>query len=132
KWFRGSLVGIELGITLRSLAIALELFGIPAEVSPPGITGEHLLTNLGLPAHEWSLPLRVHPSIHRKQESPVSRQHDHNAVQSTPNWDVDPILSEVVRTDREQPGDLPTPLGSTIPPEKSKSTIDSWADLFWR
>jgi hypothetical protein len=59
KWFRGSLIGLELGIALRSLCVGLELFGRKGFLRLPGAPSRGLITELGLaPAWEWSLPGR--------------------------------------------------------------------------
>ena len=39
QWFRGSLVAIETGMVLRASSLGLELFGIPATLTPPTADG---------------------------------------------------------------------------------------------
>ncbi|MFJ9433239.1 hypothetical protein ACIRQY_26775 [Streptomyces sp. NPDC101490] len=60
QWFRGSLVALELGFTLRALSLGLELFDVPARLRLPGPDAHALLPALGLDdPWAWSLPLVV-------------------------------------------------------------------------
>ncbi|MFD0777134.1 hypothetical protein ACFQZ2_24635, partial [Streptomonospora algeriensis] len=60
KWFRGSLVALELGIVLRSLCLSLDLFGLGGRLRLPDGGAEEALAGLGLtPEWEWSLPLAL-------------------------------------------------------------------------
>ncbi|RSS34979.1 hypothetical protein EF912_36500, partial [Streptomyces sp. WAC07061] len=57
---RGPLTELELGINLRALAVAMELFGVEGRLRLPGADDTGLPAGLGLaPAWQWTLPLVV-------------------------------------------------------------------------
>lgn len=104
---RGTLVELELGITLRALAVALELFGVPARLRLPTDGSELGLT----PTYEWSWPITVEPGP-APAEEPAP----------------DPLLAEVVAVNRAQGS---SSLGPAVPARLSEST-QSWADVLWQ
>ncbi|WP_237527212.1 hypothetical protein, partial [Streptomyces sp. SID337] len=152
KWFRGSLVNLEVGFVLRSLAIAFDLFGIEGRVRLPDSGSAALLAGLGLaPAGEWSLPLvidiggdagpggRPAPAVHAVRDTPAAEQAppapapEQAPSPKGPSPD-DPSLADLVRLNRTHlfPGP-PTPLDSGIAPTAHPSTeATSWAEVMWR
>jgi hypothetical protein len=124
KWFRGSIVGLELGIALRALGVALELFGLSGQVSLPGASDVDLLDELGLrPGSDWSLPLVV-------SFGPAARRSGPAGGVSGPLYGGD-VHADVLRINRGQDfREAPAPLGAAIPAGVSGST--SWAELLWQ
>ncbi|WP_106431354.1 hypothetical protein [Streptomyces sulphureus] len=132
KWFRGSLVNLELGIVLRSLALGLELFGISGQLVLPGEGSAALLGELGLaPDWEWSLPLVVElpqgPAEHAEQVPEF-------AGTSAAGPPDDPALRDLVRVNRTQAfGGPPAPVPPAVPPHPAAPQDPlSWAELMWR
>jgi hypothetical protein len=121
KWFRGSIVNLELGIALRTLGVALQLFGLSGRISLPGSSGPALLAGLGLtPTSGWSLPVVV--ELGRGGALP----------QAAPvELPTDDVLADVLRLNRGQrfPSGAAT-LGPAVPAGVSGS--GSWAELMWR
>ncbi|MFF9349105.1 hypothetical protein [Streptomyces sp. NPDC014734] len=142
KWFRGSLVNLELGFVLRSLALGLELFGLTGHVRLPGANAVHLLAELGLePAGDWSLPLIVDvgegadgpdpvPAVRRAGAAPGARRK--NAMPGVPSADAS--LVELVRVNRAQSfAEPPAELGPAAPPgARPSAKAASWAELIWQ
>ncbi len=129
RFFRGSLVALELGIALRSLAVALELSGIGARVRPPGPDGVARLRELGLAAtHDWSLPLVVELDGGAGAVLP-------EVAEDAPR-PGDPVLAAVLRADRAQAATRcpAVPLTGAIPPGDIGSDPPdlSWAEVLWR
>ncbi|MGW6398506.1 nitroreductase family protein [Streptomyces sp. NPDC055134] len=127
KWFRGSLVALELGIVLRALGVGFELFDVPARLSLPGPDGRELLGDLGLdPAWEWSLPLTLDVG----DTAPVLPVRRRAAVPDR----RDPSLADLVRVNRRQTYDSsPVPVGRAIPRDLPPShTVPHWAELLWQ
>jgi hypothetical protein len=124
KWFRGSIVGLELGIALRTLGVALELFGLSGWLSLPGPSEADLLGELGLrPESDWSLPLVV-------SLGPAARRPGAAGAVSGPLYGGD-VLADVLRINRGQDfSEAPAPLGPAIPAGAAGST--SWAELLWQ
>ncbi|MEH0424241.1 nitroreductase family protein [Streptomyces sp. B21-083] len=131
KWFRGSLVAIELGMVLRSLGIGLELFGVPARLRLPGPDAHGLLSGLGFEAPwEWSLPLTV--ELGGERTPPAART---DAVPlPAPPAAGDPALADLVRVNRGQRYDgRAHPLTAAIPAGLGRSAVaPDWAELLWR
>jgi hypothetical protein len=133
KFFRGSLVNLELGIMLRALAIGLGLFGLPAQLRLPDARAEGLLAELGLlPAGEWSLPLTVR--IGRAGTigtGPVPLSPRTRPEASDP---ADAALADLVRVNREQAfTESAAPLGPGVPEQATApSGTPSWAEVLWR
>jgi hypothetical protein len=127
---RGTLIDIELGIGLRSLAVALGVFGVPYQVELPGAMAEERLAELGLaPASEWSLPVSVlsgprTPAGRRARPGP--------AAAVVPG---DPVLQEVIAANRagaSRPADPAVPAESAVPPGGDVwGRGVSWADVLW-
>ncbi|MFJ7293532.1 nitroreductase family protein [Streptomyces collinus] len=144
QWFRGSLVAIETGMVLRALSLGLELFGVPATLTPPTAGGPQLLRELGVEhTWEWSLPWlvdvdRPRPSLHRPTEP----------EQQAPEGD--PSLRQVIDVNR---GSLrgagphstggsgrvgatshtqPAPMATAVPPALPPSPrTPTWSELLW-
>lgn len=136
KWFRGSLVNLELGIALRTLAVGLGLFGLPGWLRLPDGRSGDLLAELGLrPAGEWSLPLTVHIGNDGPGDSsdgPAAPGNQRKAADIGDPADV--ALGDLVRVNRVQEFAEPAaPLGPGIP-ERAAVPPDapSWAELLWR
>ncbi|MDQ0845699.1 nitroreductase family protein [Streptomyces sp. V1I6] len=131
KWFRGSLVAIELGIVLRALSIGLELFGQPARLRLPDTGAHALLDGIGLDrTWEWSLPFVLDVG------EPPPAAAAGTAPDPVPP-DVtrrDPALADLVRANRSQTyaGDA-VPLTTAVPAglPASQRTPD-WAELLWQ
>ncbi|CAL9411085.1 nitroreductase family protein [Streptomyces sp. enrichment culture] len=131
QWFRGSLVSIELGMVLRALSLGLELFGVPAALTPPAADGPGLLTAAGLErTWEWSLPwvVDVTPGA-RADRVPFS-----SAGREPPVPVGDPSLTDVVRVDREQTHAAgAAPLTTAVPTGLAdEPATPDWAELLWR
>ena len=124
KWFRGSIVGLELGIALRTLCVALELYGLSGRLALPSRSDPDLLAGLGLgPASDWSLPLVV--DLGTAGGGPgIPRPADEVAAD-------DAVLADVLRINRGQDfGEAPAPLGAAVPAGAAGDS--SWAELLWR
>jgi len=147
KWFRGSLVHLELGINLRMLCLALELFGLPGRLRLPGASGEEDLAALGLaPAWQWSLPLTVELDADGPGSGPGSGPGDErtggggNGVPRPRAADAgagapDPVLAEVLAVNRAQDfREPPAPLDPAIPAaaDGPAGRALSWAEVLWR
>ncbi|SOR81148.1 MULTISPECIES: nitroreductase family protein [Streptomyces] len=144
QWFRGSLVAIETGMVLRALTLGLELFGVPATLTPPTEGASGLLRELGVEhTWEWSLPWLIdvgepRPAVHRPAgpESPVP--------------DGDPSLTQVIDVDRSAvrgtgPHPIrgyrrvgatshtrPAPVTTAVPPTLPHSLrTPTWSELLW-
>jgi hypothetical protein len=124
---RGSLTETELGINLRSLALALDLFGLRerAALRLPGPGDGALLDDLGLrPTHEWTFPLTV--SLGGPPRPGAERE---PAAEAVPD---DPELAEITAVNRTQNGDgRYEPLPPSIPDLPDAPPTD-WADVLWR
>jgi hypothetical protein len=131
QWFRGSLVNLELGITLRSLAVGLELFGLSGRLVLPGEGSADLLDELGLsPSWEWSLPLVI--EIGPEPGTPAART---RGSSGTPEDRPDDLsLADVVRVNRTQAfADPPAPVTPAVAPHVSGAPgALSWAEVMWR
>jgi hypothetical protein len=136
KWFRGSLVNLELGIALRALAVGLGLFGLPGWLRLPNGRSGDLLTELGLqPAGEWSLPLTVHIGNDRPGDSTdgAAAPGDQRMPADTGNR-ADAALADLVRVNRAQTFAEPAaPLGQGVPEGTTPTPgTASWAELLWQ
>ncbi|MEU3226229.1 nitroreductase family protein [Streptomyces sp. NPDC006976] len=126
RWYRGSLVQLELGIALRALCVALELLGIPARVRFPGPGARQRLAEFGLtPSWEWTLPVVVELA---GDASAGPAGPDHGPAEAVP----DRVMADVVEMNRAQ--DFPaaaspvdTAIASTAP-----DTGRSWAEVLWQ
>jgi hypothetical protein len=145
QWYRGALVNIEVGINLRSLAIALHLFAIPATLHLPAADSADILTDLGLnPTWQWSLPLSLHlhpdtPPTTGTAQPPTPPPPPNPAAHATATTGPDPILAEVLAINRTQNyTDPPAPLGPAIPntqpnpPDPPSQPGLSWAQLLYQ
>ncbi|MER6376695.1 hypothetical protein ABT255_52345 [Streptomyces mirabilis] len=132
KWFRGSLVNLELGITLRSLALALELFGLSGRLVLPHEGSAGLLDELGLtPSWEWSLPLVIELG-----PDGAARSADEPEPSGVPEErPEDAALSDLVRVNRAQtftdPAASVTPAAPAHLPSAPGASED-WAELMWQ
>ncbi|MEU1316172.1 hypothetical protein [Streptomyces tibetensis] len=124
---RGSLTEAELGINLRSLALALDLFGLreSAALRLPGPGDTAVLDALGLrPTHEWTLPLTV--SLGGLPAPGAERA---LAGEGVPD-DAEP--AEITAVNRTQNGDgRYEPLPPSLPDLPDAPPTD-WADVLWR
>ncbi|MFE0171094.1 hypothetical protein ACFWZ2_02160 [Streptomyces sp. NPDC059002] len=131
KWFRGSLVSIELGFVLRSLAIALELFGIEARLRLPDAGSPALLAELGLgETAQWSLPLVIDLDTDVRRDAPPAAPPPGTGGPAR----ADASLTDLVRLNRSQLfPDPPARLGTGIAPgARPSARTPSWADLMWQ
>ncbi|GAA2625381.1 hypothetical protein [Streptomyces vastus] len=131
KWFRGSLVNLELGITLRSLALGLELFGLSGRVVLPHEGSAALLDELGLtPSWEWSLPVVIEIGPERVAQFPDAPETG-GAPEEQPD---DAALRDLVRVNRTQAfDDPPARMPPAVPAQLSSAPgALSMAELMWR
>lgn len=129
KWFRGSLVNMELGIMLRSLSIGLELVGLSSLLRLPDARSHDLLTQLGLdPTSDFSLPLIVELGAGEPEPTTAAPQ------RPSSDHPPDEVLADIVRINRVQDfREPPAPLGTGIPADAaSPSSPMSWAELLWQ
>lgn len=100
---RGPLAELEMGISLRSLWVALDILGVEADLQLPGPSTGQLMARLGLdPRSEWTAPLTV--AVHRPGGSPQPGRDNPAgpskvAIRDDPA-DDDPTLAEVVAVNR--------------------------------
>jgi hypothetical protein len=133
KYFRGSLVNLELGIMLRALAIGLDLFGLHAQLRLPDARAEGLLAELGLqPTGEWSLPLAV--SVTRADANGTDPLPPSLRTPPEASDPADPVLADLVRVNREQAfTESAATLGPGVPEQAADpSSMSSWAEVLWR
>ncbi|WP_217142849.1 hypothetical protein [Streptomyces sp. AC627_RSS907] len=151
QWFRGSLVAIELGMVLRALSLGLELFGIPATLTPPGGRARGLLREAGLEhTWEWSLPWLVETAggpasgpgcVPGPGSVPGPGPGYSGADATAPEEPVpeepvpagDPSLTDVVHANRNQTyGTAAAPLTTAVPSALPASRVaPDWAELLW-
>ncbi|MGW2589771.1 nitroreductase family protein [Streptomyces sp. NPDC001515] len=125
RWYRGSLVQLELGIALRAVCVALELLGVAARVRLPGPGARERLAEFGLaPGWEWTLPVVVELD----GEAPGEAAGRAGAAEAVP----DAVMADVVEMNRAQwfPG-APAPVGTAVPPGTPDTGL-SWAEVLWR
>lgn len=131
KWFRGSLVNLELGIALRALAVGLGLLGLPGRLRLPGALSGDLLAELGLwPTGEWSLPLIVHLG----DGPPVEETGGDRVPLVAPSATEDAALADLVLVNRAQAySESAASLGSGVPDGAGVPPgAPSWAEMLWR
>ncbi|MCG3044172.1 hypothetical protein L7D48_26940 [Streptomyces sp. S1A] len=139
KWFRGSLVHLELGVNLRMLCTALELFGLRGRLRLPDASGEEALAALGLtPVWQWSLPLTVELDPGTDAETgPARSASGSGGPPSAPAVDAgtggpDHVLAEALAVNRAQDfREPPAPLTPAIPSAAGAREL-SWAETLWR
>ncbi len=143
KWFRGSLVHLELGINLRMLCLALELFGLRGRLRLPDASAEEALTTLGLtPSWQWSLPLTValDTDTDPGAEAGTGTDTDTDTGPARSASDSagaaaggpDHVLAEALAVNRAQDfREPPAPLGPAFPAGTGGGEL-SWAELLWR
>ncbi|MEU9480711.1 hypothetical protein [Streptomyces sp. NPDC048191] len=125
RWFRGALVQLEMGIALRSLCLALELFGLSGRLRLPDGGLDPLLDFGLLPTREWTLPLTV--ELTGRAAVPGPRPATTEPV-------TDPVLADVLAMNRAQAfTEPPAPLGRAAPePAAPAAGPDrSWAEVLW-
>ncbi|MCK1798573.1 hypothetical protein MTQ01_21600 [Streptomyces sp. XM4193] len=129
RWFRGTLVNLELGINLRQLCLGMELFGLSGRLRLPGPDARRDLDALGLSPHEeWTLPLAVELT----DEDPAPAAAAQGAPDPLPPERVaDPVLAETVALNRAQDFGRSEPLGPAVPEHLPQAPI-SWAEVLWR
>ncbi|MET8293802.1 hypothetical protein [Streptomyces sp. NPDC005180] len=122
---RGTLTELELGISLRALAVGLELFGVRGRLTLP--TAEGALTELGLTDGEWSLPLTVDlDGPGRPEPAPPTADGERPPT-------ADPSLDEILAVNRAQAAlapQEPALLTPAIPREAAARDL-SWAEVLW-
>jgi hypothetical protein len=153
---RGPLVELELGISLRSLFVALELFGLPGDLQLPGPGTRPLMAQLALNPQQWSAPLGVTlggfaaPWAAGGGDAPLARDSETRAaggggflappVNPAAGGD-DPTLEEIVAVNRtalavagESPADRSRGSAAAIPDNngRAQSLELDWAELIWR
>ncbi|MFF3606992.1 hypothetical protein [Streptomyces sp. NPDC002463] len=128
RWYRGSLVQLELGIALRAVCIAFQLLGTPVRVRFPGTGARERLAEFGLtPSWEWTLPVVVEPAGDAPPGTAVP-DHGPAGAEAVP----DPVMADVVEMNRAQrfPA-APAPVDTAIP-SGTPDTGLSWAEVLWR
>lgn len=133
KWFRGSLVSLELGIVLRSLCLALDLFGLAGRLRLPASGTEDVLAGLGLtPTWEWSLPLMLDVAPAGREPTAPTPPTEEGRAPEEPL--TDQVLTDVVRADRAQwPASEPADLGRAVPDGlRTTEEASSWSELLWK
>ncbi|MFF8499487.1 hypothetical protein ACF07L_02360 [Streptomyces anulatus] len=123
RWFRSSLIGLELGVNLRQLCLGMELFGLSGSLRLPDRDAAGLLTDFGLtPESEWSLPLTV---ALEDGGPPVAAAPAERAA--------DPVLDGILTVNRAQDFTGPAaPLGPSVPAGLPRDGALSWAEVLWR
>ncbi|NDZ61644.1 hypothetical protein G3I47_31015 [Streptomyces anulatus] len=123
RWFRSSLIGLELGINLRQLCLGMELFGLSGTLRLPDRGAAGLLTDFGLtPESEWSLPLTV--ALEDGGPSGAAAPAERAA---------DPVLDGILTVNRAQDFTGPAaPLGPSVPADLPRDGALSWAEVLWR
>ncbi|MFH9265363.1 hypothetical protein ACH4KN_14055 [Streptomyces sp. NPDC017546] len=123
RWFRSSLIGLELGVNLRQLCLGLDLFGLSGKLRLPDRDAAGLLTDFGLtPESEWSLPLTV-------------ALEDGGPPAAAPPAEraADPVLDGILTVNRSQDFTGPSaPLGPSVPAGLPRDGTLSWAEVLWR
>ncbi|MFH7597062.1 hypothetical protein WDV06_18455 [Streptomyces racemochromogenes] len=123
---RGTLTELELGISLRALAVGLELFGVEGRLTLP--TSGEALTELGLSDGEWSWPLTVDLADAGHRPAHPGAERLRGAAAAT-----DASLAEILAVNRTQaalPRQDPAPLTPAIPREAPARAL-SWAEALW-
>lgn len=125
RWYRGSLVQLELGIALRAVCVALQLLGISARVRFPGPGARERLAEFGLtPSWEWTLPVVVELA----GDAPAGPDHGPAPAEAVP----DAVMADVVEMNRAQrfPA-AAAPVDTAVPPGTPDTGL-SWAEVLWR
>lgn len=121
---RGPLTELELGISLRALCVAYDLFGLRYRIDLPDGAAEPALRQLKLdPVWGWSLPVAVRSPAAPPSSPPAAEP----AAAAT-----DALLREAVAVNRMaalRPADTPAP-GSAIPACRVRTAL-SWAEVLW-
>lgn len=126
---RGTLTELELGIGLRSLAVAFELFGLAGSLSLP--TSGELLTQLGLsPGEEWTWPLTVAVDDSLAPHAAPCAAPDTAPAPdpATPSGLVE--ISSVNRAQARSAPRAPAPITPAAPNGLSARPA-SWGDVLW-
>jgi hypothetical protein len=131
---RGALTELELGIGLRALCLALDLFGVPYQVDMPGHGSPEYLAELRLdPVGEWTRPIVVRTAqgnaVPPASDAPGP---DAPGPDAGPN---DPRLRTVIAANRAMLGrsadslmpHAPARPDAGAPPGIAKS----WAEVLW-
>ncbi len=133
---RGPLTELEMGISLRSLWVALEVLGLTAELELPGAAAGHLMAHLGLePPMEWTVPLTV--AVQPSGAAPAPKQRQAAKRRSDDN-DDDPTLAEVVAVNRTSldvaivRGAESVRGGAAAIPAGLSSSDRSWSEVLWQ
>jgi hypothetical protein len=139
---RGPLVELELGISLRSLCVALEVVGLTGDVRLPGPDVGALMAQLALdPPAQWSVPLTV--TVAERHEIPAGvpdAAPTPQPIDRDDDRDDDPTLAEVISVNRtslavaDVNGAHPKPswrgTAEAIPDGLAPSAM-SWSEVLW-
>jgi hypothetical protein len=137
---RGPLVELEIGISLRSLCVALELLGLPAALHLPGPESGSLMELLALdPPGEWAAPLSVAIAPGRPLRAAPGRAPTGPVAASAD----DPTLDEVVAVNRAATAGCPpavtTGTATAVPgglapamPGGVGVGTRSWSEVLWQ
>ncbi|MEU8431869.1 hypothetical protein AB0F18_02985 [Streptomyces sp. NPDC029216] len=128
---RGTLTELELGISLRSLAVGLDLFGLEGRLTLP--TSGEALTSLGLADGEWSWPLTIDLAEQNPAPPAFEARGHGGGAPETAAAPADPSLDEILAVNRTQAtlGDTgPAPLGPAIPRDAPARDL-TWAEVLW-
>jgi hypothetical protein len=139
---RGPLTELEMGIGLRALSVALEVFGLDAELCLPDMQAGRLMTRLGLePAGDWTAPLTVAAAPPGQGPRPapgVSTGPSSEAEAAPSHTDGDPTLTEAVAVNRtsldlaaHHPAEARRGKTEAIPSDVD-GRRSSWSDVAWR
>ncbi|MEU3910426.1 hypothetical protein [Streptomyces sp. NPDC029721] len=132
---RGTLTELEMGISLRALAVGLELFGVTGHLTLPA-SGE-ALSELGLAEGEWTWPLTVDlpggtPGTGSGAEPPETRE-GRGGERLRAAAPADPSLDQILAVNRTQStlGEAaPAPLTRAVPDDAASREL-SWAEVLW-
>lgn len=131
---RGTLVELELGISLRSLAVATELFGLDGRLTLP--TSGEALAELGLATEtEWTLPLAFDVTAPGSPDGPAAAVEPRTAGSFTGDASLDEVLA-VNRAQAAPARPLADPPAAAIAHSAAvgRSTAGrepSWAEVLW-
>jgi hypothetical protein len=130
---RGPLTELELGINLRALCVALDLFGVPFRVDLPDAAAESSLRELGPgPVSGWTLPLAVWSWPERRSAS--VRALTPGSSSGPDRLPRDPQLREAVAINRMtmlRPTDAPSS-ARAIPAAGARTPAPgSWAEVLF-
>jgi hypothetical protein len=140
---RGPLVELELGISLRSLCVALEVMGLTGDLQLPGPDAGALMAQLALaPPAEWSVPLTV--AVHQVGDNTAEAEVAAGAMappaatgRNGDGLQDDPTLAEVISVNRTsldvaavQPRSSCRGPARALPGRLAPTAL-SWSEVLW-